>query len=126
MEPVSKKTGAYYRKERARKIESEKVVVSKMKPLQSLFMTNANQEDQPHQLSSVLNKTEQTDTNSVQNDEVHKDISGVAIDTKQIKMTRSKKIYEVVSDTEKTDTNSVQNDNVQEDLNGNVIGTNEV
>lgn len=44
-EPVSKKTGTYYRRERARKSELEKDVVNKMKPLKSFFKVPATNLD---------------------------------------------------------------------------------
>ncbi|KAJ6648855.1 hypothetical protein Bhyg_04087 [Pseudolycoriella hygida] len=36
-EPISKKSGAYFRKTRARKIELEKIELNKMKPLSNFF-----------------------------------------------------------------------------------------
>lgn len=58
-EPISKKSDAYYRKARESKIEREKDVLSKIKPLKSFFQTidNCNVRKEPSSEHSKLNST---------------------------------------------------------------------
>lgn len=69
-EPISKKSGAHYRKTRARRIELEKAELCKIKPLTNFFKSNDNCEvpkeistEQYQSLSSTSESVYQADSN---------------------------------------------------------------
>lgn len=102
-EPISKKSGAYFRKSRARKNELERVELSKIKPLTSFFKTTENCEVNKESTSSTrtnstTNNTSDSNDNLVEPETQTKENCNVqsVTSSKQFQSQPSESIHEML------------------------------